>query len=45
LSPDQVEAALAFLARYDGDIFDAVIEAGETWNDGTAGGIPLGASR
>jgi hypothetical protein len=35
LSPDQVEAALAFLARYDGDTFNTVIEAAETWNDGT----------
>lgn len=37
LSPDQVEVALAFLARYDGDTFNAVIEAAETWNDGVTG--------
>jgi hypothetical protein len=35
LAPDQVEAGLAWLARNDPPTFDATIQAGRTWDDGT----------
>ena len=36
LSPDQVEAGMSWLAGYDPAIFDAVIDAAQSWNDGLA---------
>lgn len=34
LTPDQVEAGLVFLAGCGNDIFNAVVEAAEAWDDG-----------
>lgn len=34
LSADQLEAGLTWLARYDEEIFAAVLDAAATWNDG-----------
>jgi len=45
LSPDQVEVGLIFLAGYDSDIFNDVMEAAETWNDGMASAARWRASQ
>ena len=34
IAPDQVEAGLAWLAGYHPVVFDAVLDAAETWDDG-----------
>jgi hypothetical protein len=34
LAPDQIEAGLTWLATRRPDIFDAVIQAARTWDDG-----------
>jgi hypothetical protein len=37
LASDQIEAGLTWLAGHRPDIFDAVIDAARTWDDGQAG--------
>lgn len=34
LTPDQIEAGMSWLAGHDPVVFDAVIDAARTWNDG-----------
>lgn len=34
LTPDQIEAGLAFLAGCDDRTFNAIVEAAEAWDDG-----------
>jgi hypothetical protein len=39
LASDQIEAGLTWLAGQRPDIFDAVIKAARTWDDGQAGDL------
>jgi hypothetical protein len=42
LANDQIEAGLTWLAGHRPDIFDAVVNAARTWDDGQAWGpVPL----
>jgi hypothetical protein len=41
LTPDQVEAALVFLAGCDNGTFNAIVEAAETWDDAAPRGAVL----
>jgi hypothetical protein len=34
LTPDQIEAGMVFLSGYDPALFDLVVHAAQTWNDG-----------
>jgi hypothetical protein len=34
LTADQIEAGMVFLSGYDPDLFDLVVHAARTWDDG-----------
>jgi hypothetical protein len=38
LTADQIEAGMVFLSGYDPDLFDLVVHAARTWDDGALSG-------
>jgi hypothetical protein len=44
LTSDQLEAGMLFLSGYDPDLFDLVVHAAQTWDDGDSSGAPADIS-